>query len=86
MTQPIYFTYMYSSDATNTTDAATSGDGYTAYAEANLGGTVKKIYQNAEVQTDGASNLQLVVAPSLCDTEGTSAMPGATTTYSDCTN
>lgn len=78
MTQPIYFAYMYVSDGT-TTAAAATGEGYTAYAEANLGGTVKKIYQNAEI-AGSAPNLQLMVAPALCDTEGSTALSGLTVT------
>jgi type IV pilus assembly protein PilA len=82
MTQPIYFKYMYVSDGTAA--AATSGQGYTAYAEAALGGTVKKIYQNAGVVGSGGT-LQLLLAPALCDTEGTSVLPSGSTKFTDCT-
>jgi len=74
MTQPIYFAYMYASDGSSNT-SATAGDGYTAYAEAQLGGTHKKIYQNATI-VGSAAAMQLVVAPALCDTEGSSALSG----------
>lgn len=69
MTQPIYFAYKYISDG-STTAAASSGDGYTAYAQANLGGVAKEIYQNAQITGTGAS-LQLLVAPALCETDAT---------------
>lgn|GEM_PF-227459 len=81
MTQPIYFTYKYTSDG-SATSAAIAGNGYTAYAEAPLGGTVKKIYQNATIVGSGGT-MQLLLAPALCDTEGSTAIP--TTKYSDCT-
>ena len=68
MTQPIYFRYYYVSDG-STTAAAASGNGYTAYADAVLGGTTKKIYQNAAVAGSG-STLQLLVAPALCEGDG----------------
>src|SRR5690606_25645667 len=49
MTQPIYFQYDYESDG-DLTAAASVSDGYTAWATAKLGGTVKNIYQNAQIQ------------------------------------
>jgi len=81
MTQPIYFQYHYVSDGT-TTGAADDGDGYTAFAQARLGGTVKKIYQNANV-TGSGTDLQLLVAPALCEQEGSPATP---TVVNDCTS
>lgn len=81
MTQPIYFQYRYVSDGT-TTGAAASGDGYTAFAQASLGGTTKKIYQNANV-TGSGTTLQLLVAPALCDTDG-SAVTTLSANVTDC--
>jgi type IV pilus assembly protein PilA len=82
MTQPVYFRYMYASDG-QTVSAASSGEGYTAYAEATLGGTFKKIYQNAEI-TGSGSTLQLLIAPALCDTEGATAIPATTGAVNTC--
>lgn len=84
MTQPIYFSYDYVSDGAATA-AAASGDGYTAFAAANLGGAVKTIYQNASITADGSGNLQLLVAPALCDEEK-STYSAPTAVYTDCTN
>ena len=85
MTQPIYFQYMYVSDGTATA-AASSGNGYTAYAQATLGGAAKRIYQNAAI-TGANSTLQLLVAPALCDEEeATASPPTGSTKYSGCTN
>src|SRR5688572_9970269 len=70
MTQPVYFQYNYQSNVTTTTAAAAGGDYYTASGQASLGGTVKKIYQNAIVDTS-TTTMVLRVAPALCDTEGT---------------
>jgi type IV pilus assembly protein PilA len=82
MTQPIYFAYMYVSDASSGASAA-AGNGYTAYSEAQLGGTTKKIYQNGSIVGSGGT-LQLIVAPALCETEGSSALPTGSTKYTDC--
>jgi type IV pilus assembly protein PilA len=85
VTQPIYFQYMYVSDAADTTVAAAAGDGFTAYALANMSGTYKEIYQNAEIQTD-SGNDQLVVAPALCEKEDSTAPtpPTGATHYDTC--
>jgi len=70
ITQPMYFQYNYRSDVTTTTAAAVGGNYFTASGQATLGGTVKKIYQNAIVDTS-TTTMVLRVAPALCDTEGT---------------
>lgn len=83
MTQPIYFSYDYESDGTTTGAPAAAGDGYTAFAQAELGGSFKKIYQNAEIRDNGSGTDVLVVAPALCETDAEAAATAAV--VNDCT-
>jgi type IV pilus assembly protein PilA len=82
MTNPVYFQYNYRSDVTTTTAPAVVGNYFTASAQANLGGRVKKVYHNAIVSGSGSS-LFLRVAPALCETEG-SAVTNLVDANGDC--